>query len=159
MCAGRGGWKGARLLTSAEPVLSLDIVDFCFSVCVWKRDKTHFSFGFSIMCTWILSSIWTHCEFNYFQQKYNHFVIGVSEFLLETRKWSLSTEELMLLNCDVGEDSCKSLKEIQPIHSEGDQSRDFFGRNDAKAETPVLWPPDAKSWLIGKDPDAGGDWG
>ena len=42
-------------------------------------------------------------------------------------------------------------KEIQPIHSEGDQPWDFFGRNDAKAETPVLWPPHAKSWLIGKD--------
>jgi len=41
-------------------------------------------------------------------------------------------------------------KEIQPVHSEGDQPWDFFGRNDAKAETPVLWPPDAKSRLIGK---------
>ena len=41
---------------------------------------------------------------------------------------------------------------------EGDQPWDFFGRNDAKAETPVLWPPDAKSWLVGKDPDAGRDW-
>jgi len=50
-------------------------------------------------------------------------------------------------------------KEIQPVHSEGDQPWDFFGRNDAKAETPVLWPPHAKSWLIGKDPDAGRDWG
>ena len=50
-------------------------------------------------------------------------------------------------------------KEIQPVHSKGDQPRMFFGRNDAKAETPVLWPPHAKSWLIGKDPDAGKDWG
>ena len=50
-------------------------------------------------------------------------------------------------------------KEIQPVHSEGDQPWDFFGRNDAKAETPVLWPPHAKSWLIGKDCDAGRDWG
>ena len=49
-------------------------------------------------------------------------------------------------------------KEIQPVHSEGDQPWDFFGRNDAKAETPILWPPDAKSWLIGKDSDAGRDW-
>ena len=48
-------------------------------------------------------------------------------------------------------------KEIQPVHSEGDQPWDFFGRNDAKAETPVLWPPHVKSWLIGKDPDAGRD--
>ena len=50
-------------------------------------------------------------------------------------------------------------KEIQPVHSKGDQPWDFFGRNDAKAETPVLWPPHAKSWLIGKDCDAGRDWG
>ena len=50
-------------------------------------------------------------------------------------------------------------KEMQPVHSEGDQPWDFFGRNDAKAETPVLWPPPAKSWLIGKASDAGRDWG
>ena len=50
-------------------------------------------------------------------------------------------------------------KEIQPVHSEGDQPCYFFGRNDVKAETPVLWPPHAKSWLIGKDSDAGRDWG
>ena len=49
-------------------------------------------------------------------------------------------------------------KEIQPVHSEGDQPWDFFGRSDAKAEIPVLWPPHAKSWLIGKDSDAGRDW-
>ena len=49
-------------------------------------------------------------------------------------------------------------KEIQPVHSEGDQPWDFFERNDAKAEAPVLWPPHVKSWLIGKDPDAGKDW-
>ena len=59
----------------------------------------------------------------------------------------LSSKELMLLNCGVGEDSECPLdyKEIQPVHSEGDQPWDFFGRNDAKAETPVLWPPLAKS--------------
>ena len=50
-------------------------------------------------------------------------------------------------------------KEIQPVHSEGDQPWDFFGRNDATAETPVLWPPHVKSWLIGKDSDVGRDWG
>ena len=49
-------------------------------------------------------------------------------------------------------------KEIQPAHSEGDQPWDFFGGNDAKAETPVLWPPDVRSGLTGKDPDAGKDW-
>ena len=50
-------------------------------------------------------------------------------------------------------------KEIQPVYSEGDQPWDFFGGNDAKAETPVLWPPHVKSWFIGKDPDPGRDWG
>ena len=50
-------------------------------------------------------------------------------------------------------------KEIQPVHSEGDQSWVFIGRTDVEAETPILWPPDKKSWLIGKDPDAGKDWG
>ena len=56
-------------------------------------------------------------------------------------------------------------KEIQPVHPKGDQSWVFIGRTDAEAETPIqaetpiLWPPDVKSWLIGKDPDAGRDWG
>ena len=50
-------------------------------------------------------------------------------------------------------------KEIQPVHSEGDHPWDFFGRNDAKAESPVLWPPHVKNWLIGKDSDAGRGWG
>ena len=50
-------------------------------------------------------------------------------------------------------------KEIQPVYPKGDQSWVFIGRTDVEDETPVLWPPDAKSWLIGKDPDAGKDWG
>ena len=50
-------------------------------------------------------------------------------------------------------------KEIQPVHPKGDQSWVFIGRTDAEAETPVLWPPHAKSRLIGKDPDVGRDWG
>ena len=49
-------------------------------------------------------------------------------------------------------------KEIQPVHPKGDQSWVYFGRNDAKAETPILWLPHAKSWLTGKDSDAGRDW-
>ena len=50
-------------------------------------------------------------------------------------------------------------KKIQPVHSKGDQSWVFIGRTDVEAETPKIWPPDAKSWLTGKDPDAGKDWG
>ena len=64
--------------------------------------------------------------------------------------WTVLLEKTLesLLDC----------KEIQPVNS-GDQPWDFFGRTDAKAETPVLWPPHTKSWLIGKDSDAGRDWG
>ena len=50
-------------------------------------------------------------------------------------------------------------KEIQLVHPKGDESWVFIVRTDAEAEAPILWPPDAKSWLIGKDPDAGRDWG
>ena len=73
----------------------------------------------------------------------------------------LSTEELMLWTVVLEKTLASPLdcKEIQPVYPEGDQPWDFFGRNDAKAETPVLWPPHAKSWLIGKDCDAGRDCG
>ena len=67
----------------------------------------------------------------------------------------------MFLNCGVGEDSFESpldYKEIQPVHPKGDQSWVCIGRTDVEAETPILRPPDAKSWLIWKDPDAGKDW-
>ena len=50
-------------------------------------------------------------------------------------------------------------KEIQPVHPKGHQSWVFIGKTDAEAETPILWPPDTKSWLLWKDPDAGRDWG
>ena len=56
-------------------------------------------------------------------------------------------------------ESLLDCKEIQPVHPKGDQSRAFIGRTDVEAETPILWPPDVKSWLIWKDPDAGKDWG
>ena len=69
-------------------------------------------------------------------------------------KRKLSTEELMLLTYGVGEDSW----EIQPVHPEGNQSWMFIGSTDTEAETPVLWPPDVKNWLIREDPDAGKDW-
>ena len=82
----------------------------------------------------------------------------------------------MLLHCGVGEDSSQSLecfctvvlekildspldsKEIQPINPKGNQSWTFTGRTDAEAETPILRPPNVKTWLIGKDPDTGKDW-
>ena len=73
----------------------------------------------------------------------------------------LSAEELMRLNYGVGKtlEGPLDCKEIQPVHSEGDQPWDFFGRNDAKAEGPIHWTPHVKRWLIGNDSDAGRDWG
>ena len=73
----------------------------------------------------------------------------------------LRAKELMLLICDVGEDSWESLdsKEIKPVNPNRNQPWIFFGRTDAEAEAPVLWPPDVKSQLTGKAPDAGKDWG
>ena len=70
-------------------------------------------------------------------------------------------EELILLNWGVGEDSWENLldcKEIKAFNPKGNQSWIHIGRNDVEAETPILWPHDAKNWLTGKDPDAGKDW-
>ena len=73
----------------------------------------------------------------------------------------MSAKELMLLNCGVGEDSWESLRwQGDPTSpSWRNQSWVFIGQTDFEAETPILWPPEVKSWLIWKDPDAGKDWG
>ena len=78
--------------------------------------------------------------------------------------WTIKKAEhqrIDVLNCGIGEDSWESLKlQGDPTSpSKGDQSWVFIGRTDVEAETPILWPPDAKSWLIWKDGDAGKDWG
>ena len=68
----------------------------------------------------------------------------------------------MVLNCIIGKATLESpldCKEIQPVHPKGDQSWVFIGRTDAEAETAIVGPPDAKNWLIWKDPDAERDWG
>ena len=64
----------------------------------------------------------------------------------------------MLLNCGVGEGPWESLGLQGPVNPKGDQYWVFIGRTDVEADTPILWPPDAKGWLIWKDPDAGKDW-
>ena len=75
----------------------------------------------------------------------------------------LSTKELMPSNYDARENSFESFpldsKEIKPLNTKGNQPWKIVERTDAETEAPVLWPPDAKSQLIGKDPDAGKDWG
>ena len=64
--------------------------------------------------------------------------------------WSVALEKTL--------ESPLDCKEIQPVHPKGNQSLIFIGKTDAEAETPILWPPDVKNWLIGKDPDVGKDW-
>ena len=73
--------------------------------------------------------------------------------------WTLKNWCFWIVVLEKTLESSLDCKEIQPVHPKWDQSWVFFGRNDVEAETPILWPPDAKSWLIGKDPDAGKDWG
>ena len=73
--------------------------------------------------------------------------------------WTLKNSCFWTVVLEKTLDSLLDCKEIQPVHPKGNQSWVFIGRSDVEAETPTLWPPDAKSWLIGKDPDAGKDWG
>ena len=74
----------------------------------------------------------------------------------KAERWRIDAFEVVL---EKTLESPLDCKEIQPVHSKGDQSWVFIGRTDAEAETPILWPPHEKSWLIGKDPNAGRDWG
>ena len=82
-------------------------------------------------------------------------------FVYRYERWTLkkADEELTLSNCGAGEDSQESLdnKENKPVNPKGNQLQIFIGRTDAEVETPILWPPNAKSGLTGKDPDAGKD--
>ena len=100
---------------------------------IFLPTKAHQSYGFSSSNVWM----W---ELNYKE----------SWELKNWCFWSVVLEKTL--------ESPLDCKKIQPVNPKGNQSWIFFGRTDAKAETPVLWPPDAKNWLVGKDPDAGQDW-
>ena len=74
--------------------------------------------------------------------------------------WTIKKAECQKIDdFEVLEKTLESPLEIKPVSPKGNQSWIFIGKTDAEAETPILWPPDAKKWLIGKDPDAGKDWG
>ena len=97
-----------------------------------------------------------------------HFVIGLFTFLQLSsmygcESWTVKKAECWRIDgfelwCWRRLERALDCKEIQPVHPKGDQSWVFIGRTDAEAETPILWPPHAKTWLIGKDSDAGRDW-
>ena len=81
--------------------------------------------------------------------------------MYECESWTIKKAECQGIDAFwtvVLEKTPLACKEIQPVHPKGDQSWAFIGRIGVEAETPILWPPDAKSWLIWKDPDAGKDW-
>ena len=73
--------------------------------------------------------------------------------------WALKNWRFWTVVLEKTLESPLGCKEIQPVQPKGDQSWIFIGRTDVEAETPILWPPDAKSWLIWKDPHSGKDWG
>ena len=73
-------------------------------------------------------------------------------------RWGLKNGCFWIVALEKTPEGPLDCKEIQPVHPKGNQSWVFIGRTDVEAETPILWPPDAKSWLIWKDPDAGNDW-
>ena len=72
--------------------------------------------------------------------------------------WALKNECFCTVVLEKTLESPLDCKEIQPVHPKANQSWIFIGRTDVEAEAPILWPPDAKNWLTGKDPDAGQDW-
>ena len=98
-----------------------------------------------------ISTVFIHSLKKTNKQKNFYFVLG---YIWEPKNWCFWTVVL-----EKTFESPLDGKETQSVHPKGDQSWVFFGRTDAKAETPILWPPHVKSWLIGKDPDAGRNWG
>ena len=113
-----------------------------------KRQRHHFadkspsnqSYGFSSSHVWI----WEMDHEESWAQK------RILTFTSQRCFWTVVLEKIL--------ESPLDCKEIQSVHPKGNQSWIFIGRTDAEAEAPILWPPDVKNWLIGKDPDAGKDW-
>ena len=88
----------------------------------------------------------------------SYMVFPVVMYRCESWTLKLRAKEFWTVVLEKSLESLLDRKEIQPVHPKGNQSWIFIGRIDAKAETPILWPPDVKNWLIGKDPDAGKYW-
>ena len=123
-----------RLLLGRKIMTNLDSIFKSRDITLPKKGPSIQGYGFPSGHVWMWE---LHCEESWVPKNWCFWTV-VLEKTLESP-----------LDC----------KEIQQVHSKGDQSWMFSGRNDAKGETPVLWPPHAKSWLIGKDSDAGRDWG
>ena len=126
--------------------------------------KRHLLLGRKVMTN--LDSLFKIRDINYFANKVSSSQ-GYGFSCGHVWMWKLDCEEGWALKnwcfwtavLEKTLDSPLDCKEIQPVHPKGDLSWVFIGRTDAKAETPIIWPPLVKSWVIGKDPDAGRDWG
>ena len=121
------------LFAHTKVIITLKETLYLFKVCNNKGPSSQ-GYGFSSGHVWIWE---LDCEESW-----------------APKNWSFSTVVL-----EKTLESPLECKEIQPVHPKGDQSWVFFERTDAEAETPILWPPHARSWLIGKGSDAGRDWG
>ena len=127
-------WFKRRLLLGRKVVTNLDSMFKSRDITLPTKVRLSQGYGFSSGHVWMWE---LDCEESWVPKNWCFWTV-VLEKTLESP-----------LDCN----------EIQPVHSKGDQSWVFIGRTDAEAETPILWPPHVKSWLIGKDPDAGKDWG
>ena len=94
------------------------------------------------------NTLWNNFGFQ-FDWSQNYLISGGRESCEANLRWGLIIKTTL----------CQDCKEIQPVHPKGNQSWVFIGRTDVEAETPILWPPDVKSWLIWKDTDVEKDWG
>ena len=120
--------------------------------------------GFRIgnMCTPMADSCWCmakpiqYCKVISLQLKWIKILINK---FFKKESWVLKNWCFLTVVLEKTLESPLDCKEIQPVHPKGDQFWVFIGRTEVEAETPILWPPDGKSWLIWKDPDSGKDWG
>ena len=119
-----------RLLLGRKAMTNLDSISK--SIDITNKDPSNQSYGFSSSYVWM----WE----------------------LDCKSWAPKNWCFWTVMLEKTLESLLDIKEIQPVNPKGNQSWIFIGRTDAEAETPILWPPDAKNWLIRKVPDAGKDW-
>ena len=113
-----------------------------------EHEISHFSSVHSLGHVWLFATLWTTAR---------QASLSIANSCKE--RWALKNWCFWTVELEKTLESLLDSKEMQPVHLKGDQSWVFIGRTDIEAETPILWPPNGKSWLIGKDPDAGKDWG
>ena len=140
------------------------LVSLPFLKPAWTSGSSRFTYCWSL--AWrILSITLLVCEMSAIVRWFQHslalpfFGIGMKTDLFQSYGWAPKNWCLWTVLLKKSLESPLDCKEIQSVHPKGDQSKVSTGRTDVEAETPILWPPDAKSWLIGKDPAAGKDWG